>query len=242
MRESIPEHDRCHPAHGAFVAVADCVVFRAVSTPESIRPLHDVWLRPRRVFRELAAQPVGLADYALAAGQGLVSWLAFSRQQDAGKAASVAGIFLKAVSFGSLAGIASLLLMGAIYARLGRRVDGVPVRNAVVHILAYGGVPVVASLGLWILAALLAGEAAFVQTPAPDADGFLVLLIRMQFIAYVLLMLWSIVLQVMGFSEIQGVATRRALGVWLLGQLVGFLALLALAVLVTVLVPDGGGI
>ena len=43
---------------------------------EPIRPLKDVWLRPRRVFRELAAYPVGITDYLLAAAQGVGNFLA----------------------------------------------------------------------------------------------------------------------------------------------------------------------
>ena len=31
---------------------------------EPIHPLKDVWLRPRRVFREISAQPAGIVDYA----------------------------------------------------------------------------------------------------------------------------------------------------------------------------------
>ena len=69
-----------------------------------------------------------------------------------------------------------------------------------------------ASLAIWVLTALLAGEATFVETPRADAEGFLVLLLHVQFISYVLLLIWSIVLQVMGFSEIQGLATRKAFG------------------------------
>ena len=45
-------------------------------------------------------------------------------------------------------------------------------------------------------------------------------------------MLWSVVLQVMGFSEIQGFVTRKAFGVWLLGQLVALLAALFLSMLI----------
>jgi hypothetical protein len=45
------------------------------------------------------------------------------------------------------------------------------------------------------------------------------------------------VLQVMGFSEIQGLTTRKSFGVWLLGQIIGFLAFLFLAVLIDLLLP-----
>jgi hypothetical protein len=94
-----------------------------------------------------------------------------------------------------------------------------------------------ASLAIWVVTALLAGEAAFVETPRADLEGFLVLLLRLQFVSYVLLLVWSIVLQVMGFSEIQGFTTRKALGLWLLGQIVGFMASLFLALVFETLFP-----
>jgi preprotein translocase subunit SecD len=53
----------------------------------------------------------------------------------------------------------------------------------------------------------------------------------------VFLLIWSIVLQVMGFSEIQGFATRKAFGVWALGQIIGVLVSMFLALIVELLFP-----
>ena len=47
---------------------------------------------------------------------------------------------------GGIAGVASLFFMGAIYARLGSREGRGLARTRVLHVLAYGGVPVAASL------------------------------------------------------------------------------------------------
>ncbi len=205
---------------------------------QPIRPLHDVWLRPRRVFRELASRPVGGTDYLLGAAQGVAGWLALSRAQNAGAHSGVIEIFGKALLIGSVAGVASLFLMGAIYTRLGSRTGKDSARNQVIHVLAYGGVPMLASLVVWVFTALLTGEVAFQQDPHPDVEGFVAVLLHAQFFAYVLLMIWSVVIQVMGLSEIQGVATRKALGLWLLGQVVGFLALLFLMILIATLFPN----
>jgi hypothetical protein len=204
---------------------------------EPIRPLKDVWLRPRRVFRELAAQPVGITDYLLAAAQGIGNFLALYRTEGAGAHSSVELILANSFAYGAIAGVASVYLMAVIYGRLGARVGGKSTTNQIIHVLAYGSVPMAASLAIWVLTALLAGEATFVETPRADLEGFLVLLLHMQFISYVLLLIWSIVLQVMGFSEIQGLATRKAFGVWVLGQIIGFLASLFLALLVETLFP-----
>jgi hypothetical protein len=219
-------------------SVARIAYAARVLPTEPIRPLHDVWLRPRRVFRELALKPVGVADYLLGAAQGIAGWLALSRAMNAGAASSVAEIFGKALVLGSMAGVASLFLMGAIYARLGSGSGRTAARNQVFHVLAYGGVPLAASLIVWVITALLAGEVTFEQVPHADVEAFVALLLRIQFIAYVLLTVWSVVIQVMGLSEIQGVATRKALGVWVLGQLIGILALLFLVILIATLFPN----
>ncbi len=203
-----------------------------------IHPLQDVWLRPRRVFRELASRPIGRVDYRLGAALGMVGWLALSRATSAGATSSVAEIFLRALIIGSIAGVASLFLFAEIYTRLGQRLGGTSVRNQVFHVVAYGGVPIAVSFGIWVLTALLAGEAAFLQVQRPDVEGFVALLLRAQFIADLLLMFWSVVLQVMGFSEIQGLATRKAFGLWALGQLIGLLAALLLVVVLEILLPS----
>jgi hypothetical protein len=186
----------------------------------------------------LSSRPINSTDYLLGAAQGIVSWLALSRAQNAGATSSIAEIFGKALLIGSVAGIANLFLMGAIYARLGSGGGKKSARNHVIHVLAYGGVPMVASLVTWVFSALLTGEAAFEQTPHPDVEGFVALLLNVQFAAYVLLTIWSVVIQVMGLSEIQGLATRKAFGLWMLGQFIGLLAVLFLAILIATLLPN----
>jgi Yip1 domain len=208
-----------------------------VSTTEPIRPLKDVWLRPRRVFRELATRPVGAADFLLAAAQGVANSTMVYRTQLAGTNASAAEILGRSFIFGPLAGVVSIYLFAAIYGRLGARAGGKSARNQVFHVLAYGGVPVAASLVLWIFTALLVGEAAVVERPGVELDGFVAFVLRAQFVSYMLLLLWSFVLQVMGFSEILGLATRKAFGVWVLGQLLGLLLTLFISILIAILFP-----
>jgi hypothetical protein len=202
--------------------------------PEAIRPLKDVWLRPRRVFRELSGKPIGIADYLLAAAQGVGNCLAYYRTQAVEAHTGVGEVLGNSLLIGPIAGIASMFLFAVIYARLSTRAGGKATRAQVFHVLAYGGVPVVAALLLWGIAALLVGDAAFVDAPSSGVEGFLLVL---QFAGYAFLLLWSVVLQVMGFSEIQAFTTRKAFGIWMLGQVLWILALLVLLVLVAVLFP-----
>jgi len=184
------------------------------------------------VFRELATQPIGRTDFLLGAAQGVVSWLALSRAQSAGAASSVAEILIKAILIGPIAGVLGLYLMAAVYVRLGKRAGGVSTRTQIFHVLAYSGVPMVASLGLWLLAALFAGESTFIESQRADLEPFLALIVDVQFIAHIVLIAWSLLLQVMGFSEVEGFAIRRAFGVWVLGQVLVALAMFLLAIVV----------
>jgi hypothetical protein len=204
---------------------------------ESVRPFQDVWLRPRYVFRQLSAEPVGFADRLLGAVQGVVVILSACRAQDAGAKLGLGQIFAGACIIGSVSGIISLYIMAAIYARIAGRSADSAARRQVVHVLAYGGVPLSVSLCVWVFTALLAGDAAFLHAPRPDDEGFILILLYARAGSSWLLAAWSVVLQVMGFSEILGIATRRAFGIWVLGQLIGALAALIAFVLIDSLLP-----
>jgi len=175
----------------------------------------------------MANTPIGGIDYLLAAAQGTVNWLALARAASLGKSSSVLQIMTTALVLGSVAGVLSFFLMAEVYRRLARTLGGEATRAQVFHVLAYSGVPMVVSLGLWMLTASLVGEPAFLETPSPDLDRFVVLILGIQFAAHVGLVLWSALLQIMGLSEIEQISVPRALGLCVFGQLlVAFLAVL----------------
>lgn len=205
-----------------------------------IRPLVDVWLRPRRVFRELSATPVGPMDYWLGSAQGMVGFLAMCQSQSLGLTQSVGEIVGKAALAGPLGGVLGIFLMTAVYQRLGRAA-GSANRSQVVHVLAYGGMPVVASLGLWLVAALLAGKAAFIKELPADLEPFLGLILRGQSAAYLVLVCWSLLLQVMGYSEVAGISMAKACGIMILGTLAVLVAMLVLMVVVAMILYLGFG-
>jgi hypothetical protein len=197
-----------------------------------IRPLHDVWLKPRRVFRELAGVPIGSTDYLLAAAQGTVDWLALCHSQSMGASNSVAEIVGMGFVLGPIVGVIGLYLMTAVYVRLAVRLGGAAPRAQVFHVLAYGGVPMLVSLGLWIVVAFVVGRSTFLDKPDPGLDGFLDVLLDLQWIAHIALLGWSALLQVMGLSEIEKTTVPRAFGLWIIGRLlVAFIAILLLVVL-----------
>jgi hypothetical protein len=217
-------------------SIATFAYARVVSSNPPIRPLHDVWLRPRRVFRELASQPVGVLDLLLGAVQGIVGTLGYFRALNFGAKASLGETFLRSTIAGSVLGIASLYLMAAIYSALASRAGRPGLRRPALHVLAYGGVPSTVSLGVWVVIALLAGPVTFMREPQ-GVDDFEAPLLALQFASDVLLLFWSVVLQVMGLSEIMAVSNGKAFGIWVVGKLVGVLAMLILYVLAAPLIP-----
>ena len=84
---------------------------------------------------------------------------------------------------------------------------------------------------------LIIGIALRLAAPRPEDEGFVAILLNATSISYLLLSLWSIVLQFMGFSEVLKVTVGKAALLWILGRLVGFLAALCLKVIATALIP-----
>ena len=201
--------------------------------------LQEVWIRPRKVFRELAGTPAGATDYLLAAAQGAANAMVLGRMQGWGLNEGMGDILFKAVAQGSVMGIAAIWIYAWLYAWLGRHTGGVAGKSQIIHVLTYGSVPVAALLVIWCLAALILGNQAFVDHPIGEPDLFVTLLMGLQTAAYVLLALWSTILQVMGLSEMHQVRTGAAFGTWLLGQ---FVVALGLAVIVLLLVGAGLGV
>jgi hypothetical protein len=209
----------------------------ASPAPDAIRPLKDVWLRPRRVFRELAARPVTVTNYALAAVLGIGNLLAFFRAQPFEGHSGAGEILLNSLIFGPICGVASMYLFAAIYVRLGARAGGNSSRDALFHVLTYGAMPLIAALGVRAVGILLIGDSVFVAAPKQELEGFQAIVLLLQLLASVFLCLWSVTLQVMGFSELQGVAMRTAFGIWVLGQLLAAVALVTLLVIAAILFP-----
>jgi hypothetical protein len=205
--------------------------------PDTIRPLKEVWLRPRRVFRALAARPLSFTDYALVSAVGIANCLASYGSQSAEVRRGMGEVLLNSLIFGPILGIASTFLFAGICARLGLRVSGSSSRTAMFHVSAYGGIPVVAAFGVWGLAIMLVGNATLVAPPMQELDGFQTLILLLELLASGFLGLWSVTLQVMGLSELLQVPIRKAVQIWLLGRLLWIIALLMFVLVVAILFP-----
>ena len=200
---------------------------------DAIAPLKDVWLRPRRVFRELATRPIGLGDVLLAVLQGVADFVVISRFQPAPAHLGPRELWLGALQFG-LGGLARTAFWAYVYNRFATRLGGKGTFTSVFHVLSFGSVPRVAALLLWVGIALVVGSPALVGEPPPGTDRFVAGLLRAELIAVWLSIGWSTLLQVMGLSEVFDFKLAKAFGLWVAGQLIALLIWsLALSLLAT---------
>jgi hypothetical protein len=214
-----------------------------VNDTEIIRPLKDVWLRPRRVFRELGKSPIGPTDYLLAAVQGIGNYFFLLQMQPTGApvAASVQEVMLGSLLMGPFFAILGAWCFTFIYSRLLSK-DGIPAnRPQVFHVIAYGSVPMALSALLWGGVYLLLGDAALPEGPGHHPDSFVLIIVRAQKLLTVFLFLWSVLLQVMGLSEISNERLRRSFLLWAMGQAVWVVVYLLVVVVLT-LIAQGMGL
>lgn len=199
-----------------------------------MNPVQEVCIRPRKVFGALAATPVGITDYALSAAQGIAMALFWSRMKDLGMKMELSEILMLGVGQGALSGIVVTWLQSWLYTWLGRQAGGTARQPQVMHVLAYSGAPLLITLAVTCLAIPILGIEAFVVRPK-DPELFVILLGTLQGAAFLIPALWSVILQVMGLSEVHQVRFRGALGTWLLGQVL--LAALSLLYLLATGMP-----
>ena len=170
------------------------------------------------------------------------AWSTFSpgaARKTPGRHDSVAGNPRReSLSYGSVVGVASLYVMAAIYARLGKRAGGkcdAQPGDPCPRVRRRTDGRVTRHLGV---DGVLAGEATFIETAARRSRGLSSSCCYRRSSCLCAATIWSMVLQVMGFSEIQGLLTRKAFGVWVLGQIIGLLAALFLTLLIATLLPN----
>jgi hypothetical protein len=100
---------------------------------------------------------------------------------------------------------------------IGGEAEPDPIRTA----LAWGNLPNVAGLLLWLPALALFGREMFTEaTPALEAQPWLAVLYLPLGMAWFVLGLWSLVLLLKGIGEVQGFTAWKALGNLLLAGLV----------------------
>jgi hypothetical protein len=190
------------------------------ASAEPIDPWLSMWLRPRATVRHLVDTRPRDGVLLLTALGGIAESLDRMSGRNAGDTMSLPVVLIVAVVFGPLGGLIGLYFGAWLISVSGRWMGGnagtEPIRTA----LAWGNLPNVAGLLLWLPAIALVGREMFTETaPQLDAQPLFGLLLLPLGLVWIALGLWSIVLILQGIGEVQGFSAWKALGNLLLAAL-----------------------
>ena len=175
-------------------------------------PWLALWTRPRETVRHLIDHRPGYGVLLLAALSGISSSLGQSSSQNTGDRFGLGTILLVAVVFGPLFGVLLLYFAGWLVSVTGRWLGGHAPPAHVRTAIAWGSLPNVAGLLLWIPAIALAGRELFTsETPELTAHPLLALLLVPIGLGWITLAIWGLVATVKGLGEAHGFSAWRAL-------------------------------
>ena len=194
-------------------------------------PAVTIWTQPRQTLRELIDQGPTRIVLLLAALHGFVNMIDRVSSRDAGDVMSFPTMLLMCLIIGPVAGLVSLYLGALLFRWVGRWLGGQGKTRELRTALAWAGLPVIASLPLWGLLALLLGPALFTSTSTIETIAPWQTIIA-TLIGLVILALsgWSVLLSVLGIAEAHRFSIWRAIGTCLLPG-VAAVVLLALIVI-----------
>lgn len=178
----------------------------------------SLWFAPRRTLRAVLDAGDRRAVLPLAALLGVSQALDQAANHDAGARASLPAILAAGIASGAVAGILVLFLAGWLLrwtgSWLGGRASAADVRTA----LAWGQVPAVSALPLWVPVILAGGREVFRAAPELSASATATVLACG--IAMAGAALWGAVTSVLCVSEAHRFSAWRGLGTVVLGLLV----------------------
>lgn len=199
-------------------------------------PWLSMWTRPRETIRQIVGAGGAYGVLLLAALGGVAQVLDRATSQNLGDEMSVGAIMLAAIVAGPVAGILGLYVFGWLLEQTGRWIGGAASGSDLRAALAWGSLPNVAGLLLWIPALALAGSEMFRSaTPQLAAQPLLALLLLPIGLMWIALAIWSFVLILLAISEVQEFSDWRALGNLLLAGLLFAVPFVLLGVLAAVL-------
>jgi MFS family permease len=191
-----------------------------IDEPELLNPWISIWRKPRATIQWIVdANPYGTNSQRtvllLAALGGFAQQLNNATAESHGDdGTGIASIFLWAALVGALGGIIGLFVGGFLVhwtgGWLGGKATGTQIRSA----LAWGQVPGIWGLLLWIPFLALAGEEMFTtETPRLDEAGLLVSSLMFSLgVLGLVIGLWSLVVLSKCVGQVQGFSAWRGLG------------------------------
>lgn len=201
------------------------------------KPWFSIWRRPRATIQQIVDSDPTRFVLGLAALSGVDEALNRASGRSVGDDLDLSVILLTAVVFGSLGGILSLYIGGALVRWTGSWVGGRASSQDIRAAIAWGLVPALWVSLLWIPELLLVGAEMFTtETPRADANASLAFIILGLVTIEMVGSIYAVVTVLKCLGQVQGFSAWKALGNVLLAGLVIVLPLLIIGLAIRALV------
>jgi hypothetical protein len=189
--------------------------------PSALNPWLSIWTQPRATIQQIIdTNPTQMVlPLALMAGFGQAMDRSFSN--NAGDSLDWPMIVVMSLLIGSITGVISLYVGAALLKFTGKWIGG---EGNIVNIrasLAWGSVPNVCGILLWIPLIAIAGQELFVEeTPILESKPGLMAIVFVLQLLSIVLGFWSFVAYLKCLGQVQGFSAWKALGNMILSALV----------------------
>ncbi len=196
-------------------------------------PFLTIWTKPRATIRAIVDIDPTYRVIPLAMAAGVVQALDRAAQRNAGDKLPLAGILVTAITLGPISGVVGLYIGGALLGWSGRLLGGRAESEKVRAALAWGQVPLLGSIPIWLVQLGLVGREMFTsETPTLTANPVLGLALMATGLIEILLGIWCFVTMLKCLGEVHEFSAWRALGSILLVVIVIVVPLLLIVGLV----------
>ena len=187
-----------------------------------------IWTAPRIVFRFIHENRYEKYMWFLLILAGISNGFDRASRENMGDTGSLASILFMGIIMGGLLGWIGYYIYSALISWTGKLLNGKANTTAIIRVMAYGSIPSIAALILLVTQMIIYGKEIFASEPVYES-GILanILFYGLVFIELVL-NIWSLVLYVIGLSEVQQFPIWKAVVNLLLPALPFILLILAL--------------
>jgi hypothetical protein len=186
-----------------------------------LNPWLSIWTRPRATIRQIVDTDPTYMVHPLVALGGVAQALDRASNRNLGDRLPLAGILALAIFLGPVFAMIGLYLFGALMRWTGSWLGGVATTKEVRAAIAWGELPTVVSLLLWIpMLALFKEEIFTSESPQLESNlSLMVVLVGLGLVGLVL-GIWQTVLLIKTVAEVHRFSAWKGLGTWMLSGLV----------------------
>ncbi|MFT5349162.1 MAG: hypothetical protein ACI9M3_002212 [Bacteroidia bacterium] len=171
-----------------------------------------IWTNPRLVFRYLHSQEYDKFLTPLLILAGIAKALDRASSKGSGDNMSLIGVLLLSIIAGGLLGSISYYIYAALLSWTGKWLKGKSDFTGLLRVLAHGSIPVIVGLVFLIPQIALFGNEVFKTNGDLSGEGiFFNVFFNITVGAQIILSIWTIVLNIIGISEVQEFGIGKAI-------------------------------